>query len=326
MSLYGCEYRWKASLEYENGAKETIALDNDVGESPYVVGAIVLKAFTHESRTGKMPKVEYYKYNYTLQRLEGMAEYMIPAASVATLGASFVAGFVDRYIMTLAARIKGVNMAMDHLVEYTKPCIEQLIKARTNVIDVREALEKINEVLKSVDSSTRDFILAERLPPASQELAKAETLEKGLKLCVDLVPEFKDIVRPMEKAYESLAGQGTLTKLMRFLPNFHGPTACDAWQDYRFSEQSTGFLINVLLTALIVFTVLPACRSVCTNVLNMHEKRAQIISSSAALAFGLLAAVYGNSLGQSGAVALSALTICLLANGVGRLKRGANTL
>lgn len=301
-----CSYGYKARIDYNDGTIETITLSDDVGQNPYEVGAIINKAFAHEERTKIKPTVEYFLYNKTVERLEKISVYGGKAIAGLMVGSSFLAGFLDRYRMTLAARIDGIRRAIGVINDLTQPCKDRLIAALND-------LEKAKSLAIELEHTTRHEL-------AQQVLFDTETKTKGLEVCANVAHEFTKIVEPMEKLNAAMAGEGLATKLRLAVANLDMSVLTEAWKDYSLGEQSLPFLLNVAASVGVGLSVFSAAKEVCTLIPSLTEERKNLLALTAGVVSGIYIATYGNGLVQAITIGASAYGVQLAAKSVRTLK------
>jgi hypothetical protein len=291
---------WGARIDYGFGNVETIELPPDVGSNPYNIEVVRNKSHAYEQRTGRRPNVEYFKINRTLERAEQAVELVTKALAWATVGSSLAAGFLDRYRLTLAARIDGLRSAIGVLTDLTKPCVVQLPKAMEDLQKAGQLVSKIKAAMQTVEAA------GQRLPLAAVALKDAETAKQGLEVCANLASEFTKIVEPMERVNEAMAGQGLVTKAKEFVLNADMATVREAWNTYSIGEQSLGFMVRTASAVSVGLAVRSSVISVCTNVLNVTESKAKLAGNISGIAVGLVMGVQGSLL-QTAAVGLCAV-------------------
>ncbi len=291
---------WAARIDYGFGKVETIELPSDVGSNPYDVEVVRNKSHAHELRTGRRPNIEYIKINRTLERLEQAVELGTKTFAWSTVGASLASGFLDRYRLTLAARIDGLKSAIGVLSDLTKPCIEQLPKAMEDLQKAGQLVSKIKVAMQTVEAA------GQRLPIAHMAFKDAENAKQGLEVCANLVGEFTKIVEPMQKVNEAMAGQGLAAKAKEFVMNADMATVREAWNNYSIGEQSLGYMVRTASAVGVGLAVRSSIISVCTNVLNLSESQAKLAGNISGLATGLVMGTQGSLL-QTAAVGLFAV-------------------
>ncbi len=296
---------WRARINYGNGNVETIDLPDD--RNHFDIEAVRDRTHAHELRTGRRPEISYFKVNRAQERLEKTVELGGHALTWGYIGSSVAAGFLDRYRLTLAARIDGLRGAIGTLSDLTKPCIEQLRKAMQDMQQAEQVVSKIQTAMQTVEAA------GERLPLATMALKDAETAKKGFEVCANLVGEFTKIVEPMEKVNEAMAGQGLAVKVKEFIYNVDMATAREAWNTYSPGEQSLGYLLRAATVVGVGLAVRSGTISVCTNVLHLPESKAKLAGNIAGIGTGVLMGIQGSLL-TSAAIGLGALTTRYFAN------------
>ncbi len=309
---YESKKAWAARIEYGFGDSETIKLARDVGVNPHEMQYITHKCLASEQRTGTMPLVELYSFNPNLVRLAEVAEVGTKAVSYTLISSSLLAGFLDRYRMTLAAKIDGIKNAIGIIGDLTQPCRDKLPQALENIQNQLELIERIKQSIASGKS-----FLAQTLPSAASALSDAETSKNGLEVCANLASDFTKIVEPMQKVNEAMAGKGFATKLNVFVQNVDMTTVKDALKDYSPGEQSLGFLLSVATSVGVGFSVKAASKTVCTDVLNLSEKHAGTAANVAGIAAGLYIAASGGGITQAATIGLYAMATQVAAKTIG---------
>lgn len=291
---------WRYEIDYNrNGKVINEDLPDDVGNNHFEIQVILNKLHSHELRNGIRPQVSLVKVNRALEYVETAVAVSGPALAVGTLGSAVAAGFLDRYRLTLAARIDGIRGAIGVLSDLTKPCIEKL----------PNAIQKMQEAGQLV--TQYQAVAEEMLPLARGALQDAETAKKGLEVCANLVGEFSKIVEPMERVNEAMAGQGLATKMKEFIYNLDMATAREAWNTYSLGEQSLGYLLDAVTVVGVGLAVRSGTISVCTNVLHLSESKAKLVGNIAGIGAGVFVKMQGGLL-ESASTCLGAVTKIIL--------------
>lgn len=290
---------WAARIDYGFGKQEVLYWPNNVDN--YEIQAVHNLALAHMKRTGVMPRVEFYKYNPIYEKLCTVADIGTKVAAWSMVGASLAAGFLDRYRLTLAARINGITSAIATLNDVTKPCRDRLPAAIDN-------LEKTSQVFAEIKDMVQQAIqgAAERLPIATAALNDAEKGKVGLEVCTNLVGDFTKLVEPMHIANRAMKTTSLANKALAFAANLDMTVAREAWNTYSIGEQSLGFLVTTATVAAVGLSVQAATRCISTNVLNLESKHAKIAANVAGVAAGLYVAVANPSLMQTATIGVCA--------------------
>ncbi len=294
---------WRALLNFGNGIYKTVDLPSDVGQNEYVINQIRDEALAHERRTGHMPTIEYVFYNRTIERLEQAAELGTRVFAQIAVGGSVVAGFLDRYRMTLAARIDGLRNAISVIRDISEPCIDQLPKALENVKNAEAYVSKIKAAQNS-------------LPLAVQALQDAKTLKTGVETCANLANEFTKIVAPMEEVNSAMAGGSLTTKLHHFIANLDMSVAKEAWSAYSLGEQSLHFLWHMAGGVTAGLATRSATHEIAANLLHISPRRAKLVSNLVGIGTCAALVIRGDGLIRAASVAACATATGYLAKGV----------
>jgi len=298
---------WAARIDYGSGGVETMRLPSDVGSNHYYIQTIMNKIFGYEQRTGYRPTVEYYTYNPVTENLKYGINCAITAVAFGAVGASFAAGFLDRYRLTLAARIDGLNKSISVLGDLTKPCVEQLPKVIKDLKGAADYLAKAQA--KSLELATAAF----------HDAARAK---EGVEVCANLARDFSTIVEPMERVNEAMKGEGLFSKMGTFIANLDMATARAAWKDYSIGEQSLGYLYTTAKAVSVGYTVHAAGKAICKNVLSLSEENANLTANVAGALAGMYVATYGTGLLQAASIGLLAVGTKIAANALGWIVKG----
>lgn len=276
------ERRYRMHVDYGNGRVETRDVPSDVIDDHYIFDLTA-------KRKGTMPHGTVRPYYPTWERIKTFAEWGTWFGAGLLVGGSFVAGFLDRYHVTLAAQNDGLRRAIVDLQEFTKPCVEELPQAITACEQAAGLVARLTDAFKTMPT------VAERLAKATAELADAETTKKGVEVCAKLVQYFTQILEPGEKVSEAMAQGGFFEKLKVCLVHHNMDTFWDAWADYSFGEQSLGFLLNVACVLGAGVTAHKVCKALLTDIGNMSEKNASLAAGVAAILAGLYVTTYGGT-------------------------------
>ncbi len=265
--------------------------------------------------TGKSPKITYF--DPKAKSIADITDSLVKVGSNGAVGMSIFAGFLDRYIVTLAANIHAHKIFLDKLSEISKRCVEQLAEASANVIDLGQAISHIKELIK--DSSLSDKVAYQaRLQILIEELALAKSKSAGLDVCANFVSYFTKLSEPMEQAYNAMKGQDFLTKLRVFcttLPDTHSLSG--AWKDYSLAEQSLSFLASVSASVGVGILVRDAGATISRHICNADDSKARAIGNLLGIASAVYVATYGTGLLQAAGIGLCAVASKYAAKVVG---------
>lgn len=305
-------------IDYGSGTVEEIDLPEDFGRNQFEAIALTNKLLAYEARTGIFPKTERIPYNRRIATLTNAVEIGSKAVATGLVAASLLAGFLDRYRLTLAARVDGIEKAISALNDITKPCIDRLPTALQNVEKAESLVSQIQAAIKTASEATQALLLNNRLPQATSALTDAETAKRGLEVCANLMDDFKSLLQPMVEANKEMAGKGMLTKLRVLLSHGDMKTVSEAWKDYSIGKQSLSFLINAASGLLVGYTVKDASYSVCRNILNLSERHSRIAGYAFGITAGICTMASGQGVVQVAQYTLTAVATNYAAKGIGK--------